>query len=174
MSLEIYGTKCGVAWDQERPDELWIGKRNSNNQILLKDPSLMKTAARSYADLPGGHSEGYDDTFKQVFRRFYASIGDPSAEPQYPQFADGLRGLTILECELKSNAAHAWVDVPASAGRYCLSGTIARHRSNTGGSRFSNRLPLVSGGRSPARSPCPPCRHSDCRRRPPSRRHRVT
>jgi predicted dehydrogenase len=113
LSIEIYGTKCGVAWDQERPDELWIGQRNTNNQIIIKDPSLLKPKARSYADLPGGHSEGYDDTFKQVFRRFYASILDPAATPEYPQFTDGLRGLTILECELKSNASHAWVDVPA-------------------------------------------------------------
>ena len=60
-----------MAWNQERPDELWIGQRNTPNQIIVKDPSLLKPAARPYADLPGGHSEGYDDTFKQVFRRFY-------------------------------------------------------------------------------------------------------
>jgi len=113
LRIEIFGTKAGVAWDQERPDELWIGQRNSNNQILVKDPSLLKPSARSYADLPGGHSEGYDDTFKQVFRRFYRSIEDPSAPPDYPQFADGLRQLTILESELKSSRKRAWVDVPA-------------------------------------------------------------
>jgi predicted dehydrogenase len=113
LNIEIYGTKCGVSWDQERPDELWIGHRNSNNQIIIKDPSLLKEKARSYADLPGGHSEGYDDTFKQVFRRFYKSINDPSMAPEYPQFVDGLRQLTILEAEMKSNQTRAWVDVPA-------------------------------------------------------------
>jgi len=113
LSIEIFGSKCGVAWDQERPDELWIGQRNSNNQIIVKDPSLLKERARPFADLPGGHSEGYDDTFKQVFRRFYASIVDPAAAPEYPTFADGLRGLTVLDAELQSNAKHAWVDVPA-------------------------------------------------------------
>jgi predicted dehydrogenase len=113
LRIEVYGSKSSVAWDGERPDELWIGNRNTNNQILIKDPSLMKPAARGYADLPGGHSEGYDDTFKQVFRRFYASIADPSAKPEYPQFVDGLRQLTILEAELKSSANHNWVDVPA-------------------------------------------------------------
>jgi predicted dehydrogenase len=112
LSIEIYGTKGGVAWDQERPDELWIGQRNSANQIMVKDPSLMKPLARPFADLPGGHSEGYDDTFKQLFRRFYHSIEDPAAVPEYPQFADGLRQLTILEAELDSNQKHAWVDVP--------------------------------------------------------------
>jgi predicted dehydrogenase len=73
----------------------------------------MREAARSYADLPGGHSEGYDDTFKQVFRRFYKSIEDPAAAPEYPTFGDGLRQLNILEAELASSEKRAWVDVPA-------------------------------------------------------------
>ena len=84
LSIEIYGTKSSVAWDQERPDELWAGHRDVGNQIFIKDPSLLKPAARGFADLPGGHSEGYDDTFKQVFRRFYASIGAPAATLDYP------------------------------------------------------------------------------------------
>src|SRR5689334_20459629 len=112
---EVYGTKGGVSWSQERPDELWIGQRNSNNQIIIKDPSLLLGAAKSYADLPGGHSEGYDDTFKQVFRRFYKTVADRSAPVEYPQFADGLRQLTILEKELESSKSHAWVEVPMPA-----------------------------------------------------------
>src|SRR5437764_11156481 len=112
---EIFGTKAGVSWSQERPDELWIGYRNSPNQIIVKDPSLMLPAAKPFADLPGGHSEGYDDTFKQVFRRFYKTVADRSAAVEYPQFADGLRQLTILERELESSAKHAWVEVPMPA-----------------------------------------------------------
>jgi predicted dehydrogenase len=112
--FEIFGTKASVAWDGERQDELWIGHRRGPNQLLLKDPSLLSSQARSYADLPGGHSEGYDDTFKQVFRRFYESIRDPAVEPQYPQFADGLRQLTILEAELASHQLRGWVNVPES------------------------------------------------------------
>jgi predicted dehydrogenase len=112
LSIEVYGTKAGAAWDQERPDELWIGHRNSPNCLILKDPSLMKPAARPYADLPGGHSEGYDDTFKQVFRRFYRAIADPGAPREYPQFADGLRQIVILRGQLESSRTRAWVDVP--------------------------------------------------------------
>src|SRR5208282_887594 len=113
LSIEIYGTKSSVAWDQERPDELWAGHRDAGNQIFIKDPSLLKPAARGFADLPGGHSEGYDDTFKQVFRRFYASIGAPSAVPEYPQFVDGLRQLKILDAEIQSDRTRGWADVPA-------------------------------------------------------------
>jgi predicted dehydrogenase len=113
LSIEIYGTKASVSWCGERPNELWIGSRQSANQIIIKDPSLLKPAARAYAELPGGHAEGYGDTFKQVFKRFYGSIGDASAAPEYPQFADGLRQLTLVESELSSSKAHAWVDVPS-------------------------------------------------------------
>jgi len=113
LSIEVYGTKSSVAWNQERPDELWVGNRDAGNQIFVKDPSLLKPGARSYADLPGGHSEGYDDTFKQVFRRFYASISSPGGTPEYPQFVDGLRQLVILSAELQSHRTRGWVDVPA-------------------------------------------------------------
>lgn len=116
LSIEIFGTKQSVMWNQERPDELWIGNRNTGNSIMIKDPSLLKEGARSYADLPGGHSEGYDDTMKQIFRRFYNSVADPSAPAEYPEFVDGLRGMTVLQAELDSTAKHAWVDVPAVKG----------------------------------------------------------
>jgi predicted dehydrogenase len=114
LYIEIFGTKGSVAWDQERPEELWLGSRNSNNQTLLKDASLLTPGARGYTDLPGGHGEGYDDTFKNVFRRFYRAVQDPSVAPDYPQFSDGLRQLTIIEAELASNRNQAWVEVPGT------------------------------------------------------------
>jgi predicted dehydrogenase len=110
LSVEIYGTKASVAWNQERPDELWIGNRNTPNQIIIKDPSLLLPSAGKYADLPGGHSEGYDDTFKQVFRRFYASIADPSLPADYPQMKDGLRQMRLLDAELASSKNRSWVN----------------------------------------------------------------
>src|SRR5271157_2642242 len=113
LCIEICGTRSSVAWNQERPDELWVGHRDAGNEIFLKDPSLLKPAARSYADLPGGHSEGYDDTFKQLFRRFYASIASDGATREYPEFGDGLRQLIILNAELQSHRTRSWVEVPA-------------------------------------------------------------
>ena len=114
LSIEVYGTRASVAWNQERPDELWVGHRDVGNEIFVKDPSLLRPGARPYADLPGGHSEGYDDTFKQVFRRFYRSIA--SAEgPEYPQFTDGLRQMIILNAVLESNGRRGWVEIPDKA-----------------------------------------------------------
>lgn len=109
--FEIFGSKASVAWNGERPDELWIGRRDAANQILLKDPRLVSPQARTYAGLPGGHSEGYDDTFKQLFRRFYDAVEHPEVIPEYPQFQDGLRQLMVLEAELESHRQRGWVKV---------------------------------------------------------------
>jgi len=113
LVMEIYGTKGGVSWSQERPEELWLGHRDAPNQILMKDPSLLDEKARAFADYPGGHAEGYPDTHKQLYRRFYASIADPTLTLDYPQFADGLRQMKILDAELASHKNRAWVSVPA-------------------------------------------------------------
>ncbi|MFN3325915.1 MAG: Gfo/Idh/MocA family protein [Bryobacteraceae bacterium] len=110
FQVEIYGTKCGVMWNQERPDELWIGHRNSPNQTIVKDPSLLHPRAAGFADLPGGHGEGYDDTHKQVFRRFYRKIAEPSCPADFPTFEDGLRGMQLIEKVGESASRRGWVD----------------------------------------------------------------
>jgi len=111
LVLEIYGTKGGASWCQERPEELWLGHRDAPNQLLMKDPSLMDKAAGGFADYPGGHAEGYPDTFKQLFRRFYASIADSALPADYPVFADGLRQLRILEAQLSSARTQSWTEI---------------------------------------------------------------
>ena len=111
VAFEIFGTKSGVAWNQERPDELWIGHRNTPNQIIIKDPSLLAAGAASFADLPGGHSEGYDDSHKQMFKRFYAKVADPKLTAEFPTFEDGLLGMEKLEAVLESSKKRAWVKV---------------------------------------------------------------
>ena len=72
----------------------------------------MREGARSFADLPGGHSEGYDDVFKQTFRRFYRRVADRKAPIEYPTFADGVRQMKVLEAVLLSSKTRAWVNVP--------------------------------------------------------------
>lgn len=111
LLMEIYGDRCGMAWDGERPNELWIGRRDGNNQILVKDPSLLEPEAQSFADLPGGHAEGYADTFKQFFRRFYAACRDRSVAGGLPGFEAGLRQLRLVEAVLQSHSAGGWVTV---------------------------------------------------------------
>ncbi len=111
LFVELYGSQASAAWNAEQPDELWVGHRNAPNEIIIKDPTLLRGKAQSYADLPGGHSEGYDDTFKQVFRRFYRTVVDRSAPVEYPTFEDGIRQMRILDAVVESSKQKAWVTI---------------------------------------------------------------
>jgi predicted dehydrogenase len=109
--IEIFGTKAGISWNQEEPDTLWIGHRNEPNQVIVKDASLFYPEAAKFADLPGGHSEGYDDSHKQVFKNFYARVADPALPTDYPTFEDGLHGMILLSKVAESAQKRAWVTV---------------------------------------------------------------
>jgi predicted dehydrogenase len=113
LTYEIACAKAALAWDSERPNELWIGRRGGPNEILLKDPALLSDPARAHAAYPGGHQEGFPDTFKQLYRAVYADIerGEPSPEPLYATFADGHRELCLCEAILKSARTGTWTPV---------------------------------------------------------------
>jgi predicted dehydrogenase len=114
LRLEIAGAQSAAAWNSESPNELWLGHRSAANQVLLRDPALLSPAARVTADYPGGHNEGFPDTFKQLFRAFYGHIarGDRAAPPPFPTFADGHRELLLCEAILRSHRERRWVGVP--------------------------------------------------------------
>ena len=112
LSFEVNGSEGSLAWNSESPNSLWIGHRNQANQELLKDPSLMTPAARGYSAYPGGHTEGYPDTFVQLFRDFYAYIekgGDSRRE--FPTFQTGHDELVLCEAIAQSAREGRWVQV---------------------------------------------------------------
>ena len=117
ITLEINGSKASLAWDGERPNELWIGHRDRPNEILIKDPALLDAEARKYARYPAGHDEGFADTHTAIERSIYEYIvagGHRSGlTPDFPTFADGHRENVIGDCILQSARSRSWVEVPA-------------------------------------------------------------
>lgn len=113
LNIEISGSKSNMEWNSERPNEVWIGKREAANQVLLKDPSLLYKEASQLVSFPGGHNEGFPDTSKQLFKEVYAAIvaGKQPENPSYPSFADGLRELIICERIVESHKKQAWVKI---------------------------------------------------------------
>ncbi len=111
LRYEIAGQHHALAWNSERPNELWIGHREGPNQVLLRDPALVGQLARGFANYPGGHNEGFPDTFKQCFRAFYDAIEENTLEILYPTFAEGHRELLLCEAILQSHREERWVRV---------------------------------------------------------------
>ena len=100
-------------WDSEKPNELWIGHRTAANQTLMKDPSLLSPEARAVTSYPGGHNEGFPDTFKQLYNKVYSYIlsGDYDKKPDFPTFADGHYEMQLCEAIERSARENAWVKV---------------------------------------------------------------
>ncbi len=109
--FEIDGSEGSLAFDSESPNELWIGRRDRASEILPKDPGLLSPEARGYAAYPGGHAEGYPDTFAQLFKDFYGYIaaGDFRAPRTFPTFETGHHELVLCEAIAESAQKKAWV-----------------------------------------------------------------
>ena len=117
--FEANGARASMRWVQERQNELWLGRRDGPNGVLLKDPSLLLPAAQPYARLPGGHQEAWADAFRNVLHDVYRYIaeGGPrsgAAHPGFPTFEDGYRGAAIVDAILESQRrGGAWTTVAA-------------------------------------------------------------
>ena len=113
LAFEIDGSKSSLAWDSERPNELWIGHRDGPNELLMKDPSLLTPEAHQFTGYPGGHNEGFPDTFKQLYHAVYRYIqaGDFTTPPDFPTFADGHEEILLCEAIERSAKEQRWVEV---------------------------------------------------------------
>jgi predicted dehydrogenase len=113
VRFELGGTRASLAWDSESPETMWIGHRDQPNQLLMRDPGLLTPGARALTGHPGGHAEGFADTFKQCFRAFYDDIetGRFATAPTYPTFEDGHRELLLCEAIERSHREGRWIEI---------------------------------------------------------------
>jgi len=113
LVYQIDGSSSAVAWDSEQPEQLWIGHRDQPNELLLRNPALMNEAGRKAARLPGGHVEGFADTFGAVFAAVYEDVaaGTPSRSPRYATFAAGHEEMLIGDAVLESSRTGTWAKV---------------------------------------------------------------
>jgi predicted dehydrogenase len=113
IRYEIAGSKNALYWYSEEPNQLWIGHRERPNELLTRDPSLVSDLARNHIAFPGGHNEGFPDTFKQCFRAFYGAIanGIPASEALYPTFEQGHHEVVLCEAILQSSEEERWIQV---------------------------------------------------------------
>jgi predicted dehydrogenase len=112
LTIEVAATEGALAWDSESPNQLWLGSRRGPNQLLERDPALLDPAAAAISDYPGGHAEGFPDTFKQLFLEVYAWIADPGGtgrSPTFPTFTDGDQEARLCDAIAQSAAAGQWV-----------------------------------------------------------------
>jgi predicted dehydrogenase len=116
LRVEIDGATGSAAWCSEQPDELWLGHREQANEVLPRDPSLMNAAGAAASFLPGGHIEGFADTFRALYNAVYAAVLDGRpAEGRYPTFADGHDEVVVCEAVERSAREAKRVEIKRKA-----------------------------------------------------------
>lgn len=110
LTLELHGSRQSVRFEQERPEELWIGMRDES-RLLLRDPAGSDPDSARLQRVPAGHSMGYQDAFNGFIADVYAAM--TGARPEgLPTFADGHRSAVVTEAVLASAAdGGRWVEV---------------------------------------------------------------
>jgi predicted dehydrogenase len=113
LNWEINGSEASAAWRAERPEELWIGRRDAPSELRLRDPGQLAPHAASHTSMPAGHAEGFGETFRELYRAVYRAVaaGAPPQEPDYPTFADGHEQALVADAIARSHAEGRWVDV---------------------------------------------------------------
>jgi predicted dehydrogenase len=113
VRYEVAGGKSALGWHSAEPEDLFIGHRGRANEILSRDPGLYAPEASKLIAYPGGHVEGFPDTFRALFSQVYADVaqGGPSETPTYPTFADGHDVVLVTDAIAQSDREQRWTTV---------------------------------------------------------------
>lgn len=111
LTFSFDGTLAALGFDQERPEDLWVGGV-AGNRSLARDPDALAPGAARYAVLPAGHPQGYQDCFNAFVSDAAAAVRGHRVDG-LPTFADGMRSAQITETVLRSARSREWMEVPS-------------------------------------------------------------
>jgi predicted dehydrogenase len=110
--LSIGGSKCALHWDSENSNSLWVGQRETMNGECVKDPSILKPAVRNIVSYPGGHTEGFPESFKHNFKKMYEAVASGrQTSGEYATFEDGLKEMIFCDKAIESARERRWVKI---------------------------------------------------------------
>lgn len=113
--IRLDGSDGSLYWDQERPEELWLGRQGGATELRHKSAGQLHERAERRAHLPAGEIEGWNTTFVNLFASVYRTIlGRPvPGDELVATLEDGLLLMRLIDAVTRSSAERAWVDVPA-------------------------------------------------------------
>jgi predicted dehydrogenase len=115
LFFEVDAARASLAWDQEQPGHLRIGRRNRENADLVRDPALLRPAAAALAHYPGGHQEGWPDALRNLMDDFYRAVlahdRGQAWEGSFATFASAHQVALLVEAVLHSHRSGRWAEV---------------------------------------------------------------
>jgi predicted dehydrogenase len=108
LHLEISGSAETIAFDQEDPETLWLGRR-TGSQLLRRNSEELSADTVRVSILPPGHPLGYQDAFNAFVADTYAAVAGQTPEG-LPTFDDGLRAVRLTDAVLESARSGNWIE----------------------------------------------------------------
>ncbi|MFC4243165.1 Gfo/Idh/MocA family protein [Gryllotalpicola reticulitermitis] len=109
LHVEIAGAQESLAFDQEQPETLWVGRR-SGSLLVPRDADQLAPDAARLVMTPAGHPQGYQDAFNAFVADTYAAIAGGSPDG-LPRFEDGLRAVRVTEAVIAAAESGSWKDI---------------------------------------------------------------
>jgi predicted dehydrogenase len=112
LTFEIDTRAACLTWNQERPNTLWIGRRNGPNEHLVRDAALLSKPAAKLVHYPPGHQEGWPDALRNLLDDFYSAVRESREAPtMVASFADAHQVMQVVDAIAESGRTGEWTDV---------------------------------------------------------------
>lgn len=125
IRLRVYGEHGGLVWSQLEPNTLLLRHGDRPTEVLRIGNGYpwLADETRCRTRLPGGHPEGFIESFANIYRNFALTVRARmnGVEPDplwldFPTVDDGVRGMQFIETMAASAASDGkwtpWVDAP--------------------------------------------------------------
>ncbi|MGY3549174.1 putative dehydrogenase [Bradyrhizobium sp. USDA 4472] len=116
LTLRVYGSKAGLEWAQEHPNQLWFTPYGQPKQLLTRGGAGAMGEAARVTRVPSGHPEGYLEGFATIYaeaaRAIHAARANVKPDPEviFPTVEDGLAGVKFIDAAVKSSAGNGtWI-----------------------------------------------------------------
>jgi predicted dehydrogenase len=121
LRIRIYGSKGGIEWRQEHPNQLHWSPFGQPTQVIARGTGAVNEAAARVSRIPSGHPEGYLEAFATLYAEIAQAIraarqGGPKADKaaHFPTLDEGIQGVAFIEAVVASSARGGrWVKVSA-------------------------------------------------------------
>jgi len=119
LNIRVYGTKAGLEWRQEFPNELVVKFGDQPRQIWRRGNGYICDQGKKFTRIPAGHPEGYLEAFANIYQEAFRAIAaEVEGQPQptdldFPTIDDGVEGMAFIETVVKSSKLGArWLKFP--------------------------------------------------------------
>ena len=114
-SIRVFGTKCGLEWEQEGPDKLWFSPLGQCKQLITRNGPGVGEVATRVSRISPGYPEGYLERFANIYSEAVLAIrarqtGQAADEVVFQTVQDGLEGVAFVDARVRSSSRDsAWV-----------------------------------------------------------------